>query len=112
MRLQLAAAALAACCFTTTANAECRFLGTEYAAGSNTRDLSGSRIWCNLRGQWQSVPLHNIRPYVGPDGRFRPTILPPPYGSAEWYRYQSNPQLYRKQEAYRRYGLPPAPVFP
>lgn len=93
----------------TAAKADCRLFGTKYAAGASTRDLSGTRIWCNFEGRWQTTPSVQVRPYIGPDGRFRPTILPPRLGSPDWYRYQVNPDLYRKQEAYRLYGLPPAP---
>lgn len=91
------------------AKADCRLFGIKYAAGASTRDLSGTRIWCNFEGRWQTTPSVQVRPYIDPDGRFRPTILPPRLGSADWYRYQANPNLYRRQEAYRLYGLPPAP---
>ena len=87
-----------------TANAACKILGIPYAVGTSTYDPAGTRIWCNTQGTWQGTPLVRLAPSVGPDGRFRPTVLPPRRGSADWYRYQSNPRLYKRQEAARRYG--------
>lgn len=84
----------------TAAQADCTLFGTTYTPGASTRDLSGTRIYCNLRGSWQSAPPFTIRPQVGPDGRYRPIELPPPLGSADYYRYWSDPARWAYRPPY------------
>lgn len=91
MKIRLLLAAMLAAGVTGTAHAECRMFGTTYAPGASTRDHAGTRLYCNQFGNWQSAPLVTIRPQYDANGRYRPIELPPPLGSADYYRYWSDP---------------------
>ena len=93
----------------TAAEAECSLYGTKYAPGASTRDLSGTRIYCGSRGSWQNAPTFDFRSRIGPDGRFRPIELPPPLGSADYYRYWSDPSRWAYRPNNQVYVTPGYP---
>jgi len=102
LTLKLIIATTALIALSAAASAECRLYGTKYAPGAATRDLSGTRIYCNTYGNWQSTrPVPGRRLYAYDEfGNW--VQVPPPLGTAAYYRYLATPRVYYNYPRPRR----------